>query len=174
MYHEILCAASIMVASIAAQAPERADIRGDLVTSISGEGGFGTVRNPDGSLGAVVVSLGVCSDKGAILFTRRSGTPLGVGRYQISEGASGGDEMMALVLAGPPTHPTAVFRGQSGWLVVTAASDRFITGRFQIGAIGFLAAEPQREDRHVNVSGSFSATAATAPGSPPCKVLGRS
>lgn len=173
MYREILCAASIMVASIApAQTPERADIRGDLVTSISGEGGFGTVRNPDGSLGAFVVSLGVCSDKGAILLTRRSGTPLGVGRYQISEDANGGDEMLALVLAGPPTHPTAVFRGQSGWLAVTAASDRFITGRFQIGAIGFLAAEPQREDRHVNVSGSFSATAATAPSSP-CQVLGR-
>jgi hypothetical protein len=52
-------------------------------------------------------------------------------------------------------------RGQSGWLVVTAASDRFITGRFQVDAIGFLAAEPQREDRHVNVTGSLSATAAS-------------
>jgi hypothetical protein len=32
------------------------------------------------------------------------------------------------------THPTGVFRGESGWLVVTAASDRLITGQFHADA----------------------------------------
>ena len=106
--------------------------------------------------------LGCCSHQGAILFTRRSGTPLDVGRYRISERANGADEILALVLTGSPTRPTGAFRGQSGWLVVTAASDRSLTGRFQLDAIGFRAAEPEREDRPVNVTGSFSATAASS------------
>jgi hypothetical protein len=45
---------------------------------------------------------------------------------------------------------------------VTASSDRLIAGRFHVDAIGFLAAEPQREDRHVNVTGSVLATAASS------------
>ena len=80
----------------------------------------------------------------------------------ISEGANEPDEILALVLTGSPTRPTGTFRGQAGWLVVTAASDRVITGRFHVDAIGFLAAEPQREDRHVTVDGSFSAAAASS------------
>jgi hypothetical protein len=190
LYRHILFVAGLMVASTAqAQMPERtsfrsvpgrtpsiisaggsetavaslfnAEVRGDLATSASGEAEFGTVQATDGSSAAFVVSLGVTGHQSAILFTRRSGTPLGVGRYRISEGANGADEILALVITGLPTNPTGAFRGQSGWLVVTAASDRFIIGRFQVDAIGFLAAEPQREDRHVNVTGSLSATAAS-------------
>jgi hypothetical protein len=104
----------------------------------------------------------MCSHQGTILFTQRNGTPLAVGRYSISEGANEPDEILALVLTGSPTRPTGTFRGQAGWLVVTAASDRVITGRFHVDAIGFLAAEPQREDRHVTVDGSFSAAAASS------------
>ena len=83
-------------------------------------------------------------------------------RYRISEGANEPDEILALVLTGSPTRPTGTFRGQAGWLVVTTASDRLIAGRFQVDAIGFLAAEPDREDRHVNVTGSLSAAAASS------------
>ena len=139
----------------------RAEIRGDVATSAWGDAEFGALQNPDRSSGAFVVSLGVCSHQGAILFTRRNGAPLDVGRYRISEGANGADEILALVLTGPPTRPTGAFRGQSGWLVVTAASDRRLTGRFQLDAIGLRAAEPQREDRRVNVTGSLSAAAAS-------------
>lgn len=39
---------------------------------------------------------------------------------------------------------------------------RLITGRFELDAIGWLASEPQARDRHVSVSGSFSATAGTS------------
>ena len=137
----------------------RAEVRGDVATTASGDAEFGAVQNPDRSSGAFVVSLGVCSTQGAILFTRRNGTPLGPGRYRISEAGDEADEILALVLPGSPTRPTGVFRGQSGWLLVTAASDRLLTGRFQVDAIGFLAAEPEKEDQTVTVAGRFSAAA---------------
>jgi hypothetical protein len=136
----------------------RAEVRGDVISNAWGEAEFGAVQTADHSSTAFVVTLGVCSEQSAILFTRRSGTPLAVGRYRISERANGADETLALVLTGSPTRPTGVFRGESGWLVVTAASDRFTAGQFQIDAIGFTAAEPGQEDQHVNVSGSFTAT----------------
>jgi hypothetical protein len=188
VYRQILFAASLIVASAArAQTPERtssnglpdqvavnslghaavptvrsffrAELRGDLATSAFGEAEFGAIRAIDGSSDAFVVSLGVCGHQGAVLFTRRSGTPLGVGRYRISEAAEGADEILALVLPGSATRPTGAFRGQSGWLVITAASDRLITGRFQLDAIGLLG---RREDRHVSVTGLFSAIAGTS------------
>jgi hypothetical protein len=139
-----------------------AEVRGGIATSASGDAEFGAVENPDRSSSAFVMSLGVCGPQSAILFTRRSGTPLGVGRYRISEAANGADEILALLLTGAPTRPTGVFRGQSGWLVVTATPDRFITGRFQLDATGFVVAEPRREDRHVSITGSFSATPASS------------
>jgi len=146
----------------APQSSFKAELRGDVTSSARGEAEFGTVQNPDRSSGAFVVSLGACSHQGAILFTRRSGAPLEVGRYRISAGAEGEDEILALVLTGSPTRPTGAFRGESGWLVVTAASDRLITGQFHVHAIGFLAAEPNREDRRVNVTGSLSAAASSS------------
>jgi len=183
---KLLLAASLMVASIAqAQSLEprssssgsgeitsgrgttgpsafHAEVRGDLTSTASGDAEFGTVQNPDRSSGAFVVSLGVCGEQSAILFTRRSGAPLAVGRYRISERANGADEILALVLTGSPTRPTGVFPGEAGWLVVTAASDRFIAGRFQLDAPGFVAADPRREGRQVNVTGTFSATTASS------------
>jgi hypothetical protein len=166
MYREILFVAGLMAASTAQVHPPetagssffRAEIRGDLATSASGEAEFGAIHTVDQSSAAFLVSLGICGEQSAIVFTRGSEAPLAVGRYRISGRASGTDEIHALVLTGSPTHPTGVFPGESGWLVVTASSDRLITGRFQIDASGFLAAEPQREGRHVNVTGSFSAT----------------
>jgi hypothetical protein len=166
MYREILFLAGLVAASTAQLHPPetagssffQAEIRGDLAASASGEAEFGPVHTVDQSSAAFVVSLGICGDQSAILFTRGSEAPLTVGRYRISSRASGTEEVSALVLTGSPTHPTGVFPGESGWLVVTGSSDRLLTGRFQIDATGFLAAEPQREGRRVNVTGSFSAT----------------
>jgi len=140
----------------------RVEVRGDVISSAGGEAEFGAVHTVDHSSAAFVVSLGVCGEQSAVLFTRRSGAPLAVGRYRISEPAESEDEILALVLTGSPTRPTGVFRGESGWLVVTAASEQLTAGEFQIDAIGFTAADPGQEDRHVNVTGSFSATAASS------------
>jgi hypothetical protein len=137
-------------------------IRGDVTGTAWGEAEFGAVQNPDRSPGAFVVSLGVCGEQSAILFTRRSGAALDVGRYRISAGADDENEVLALVLTGSPTRPTGVFSGEAGWLVVTAASARLTAGQFHIDAVGFTTAEPRREDRHVNVTGSFSARSASS------------
>jgi hypothetical protein len=148
-------------ASAERQSSFRAEVRGDVVSNAWGEAEFGAVLNPDRSPGAFVVSLGVCGEQSAILFTRRSGTPLEVGRYRISE-AGEDNAILALVLTGSPTRPTGVFRGVSGWLVVKAASEQLTAGEFQIDAIGFTAAQPEQEDQHVNVTGSFSATTSSS------------
>lgn len=137
-----------------------AEVRGDVVASASGDAEFGAITAGDGSSSGFTVSLGGRGRQSAILFTRRGGSPLAVGRYRISDAGSGADEIQALVVTGSPTRPTGVFRGRSGWLVITAASDRVLTGRFQVDGVGFLAVEPEVEDRPVNVAGWFSAASA--------------
>jgi hypothetical protein len=139
-----------------------AAIRGDVTSDAWGEAEFGAVQAADHSSAAFVVSLGVCGQQSAILFTRRTGAALDVGRYRISAGADGENEILALVLTGSAMRPTGAFRGHAGWLVVTAASERLTTGHFHIDAIGFTAAKPEQEDRRVNVTGSFSATPASS------------
>lgn len=157
-----LVVASILPAQLLGPSSFHAEVRGDVTGTAFGDAEFGAVQNPDRSSGAFVVSLGVCGDQSAILLTRRSGAPLDVGRYRISAGADGENEILALVLTGSPTRPTGVFQGKSGWLVVTAASDRSIAGEFQLDATGFVAAQPRPADRHVTVTGSFLATSASS------------
>lgn len=139
----------------------RAEVNGVISNHTWGEAEFGTVNGADGSSEAFVVSLGVRGEQSAILFTRRRGAPLEVGRYRISAAANAEDEVIALVITGRPTKPTGAFHGRSGWLTVTEASDRLLVGRFELDAVGFVAADPAREDRQVNVAGSFSATIAS-------------
>ncbi|MFL5402800.1 MAG: hypothetical protein ACJ8BF_08295 [Gemmatimonadales bacterium] len=134
------------------------EVRGDITSNAWGKAEFGAIDAVDESSATFVISLGVCGEQSAVLFTRRNGAPLAVGRYRISEPTESGDEIMALVLTGSPTRPTGVFRGQSGWLVVDGASDQLIAGQFEIDAVGFTAAEPEHENQHVSVTGSFSAT----------------
>jgi hypothetical protein len=137
----------------------RARVQGDIATSASGQAEFGSVENGEADA-ALVLSLGARDGESAILFTRVNGAPLAVGRYRITDGAMGTDEIQALVTTGSPTSPTGVFRGASGWLEVTAASDHRLVGEFQVEGVGFLAADPAAEDRPVSVSGSFSALSA--------------
>jgi hypothetical protein len=136
-----------------------AALRGTDAGSAMGKAEFGSVPSGNTSSSAFVVSLGSRGNQSAILFSRASGTPLGVGRYHISDRGDGTDEILALVMTGSATNPTGVFRGRSGWLIVTAASDRLLTGRFHVDGVGFVAAEPEVEDRPMIATGSFSATA---------------
>ena len=140
----------------------RAEFRTDLVISVSGEAEFGAAGTADSSPGAFVISLGASSPRGAIQFTRKSGIPLKVGRYQVSERANEADEILALVMTGAPDRPAGVYWGRSGWLVVTAASDGNLTGYFEVDGVGFLAKDPSTEDLPVSVTGTFSAGLATA------------
>jgi hypothetical protein len=141
----------------AKQSSFRAEIRGATLARTSGDAEFGFVPSTSGSASRFTVSLGARGAGSTILFTGRSGAPLVPGRYRIADRGNGTDEVLALVVTGSPTNPTGVFRGRSGWLEVTTTSEGLLLGRFQLHGIGFLASEPQREDRGVEASGSFSA-----------------
>jgi hypothetical protein len=78
----------------------RAEVRGAVAISASGDAEFGAVQKPDHSPGPFVVSLGVCSDQGAILFTRTNGAPLGWAAIESPRAADGADEILALILIG--------------------------------------------------------------------------
>jgi hypothetical protein len=152
-------AASIASDGKAARSAFTAALSGTDAGSSTGEAEFGSVPSGNASSSVFVVSLGGRGNQSAIVFSRASGTPLGVGRYHISDRGDETDEILALVMTGSATNPTGVFRGKSGWLIVTAASDGVLTGRFHVDGVGFVAAEPEVEDRPMIATGSFSATA---------------
>jgi hypothetical protein len=43
--------------------------------------------------------------------------------------------------------------------LTAAASEDWVTGRFQVDGVGFLAATPDVEDRRITVTGTFAAIA---------------
>jgi hypothetical protein len=104
-----------------------------------------------------VVTLGVTSERGAVVFTRWDGRAPAPGTYTITAEPVP-DGIQALIVTGPPTRPTGVFRAKSGSLVVTRSTGRGISAHFQMQALGFTTDAPEQEDREVSVRGAFSAT----------------
>ena len=130
---------------------------GDLHASPRGTARFGWVRGHDGAPAVFTLSLGADGTNGSVLFTRMNGARLVPGTYAISGRDDGSDEIRALVMTGTATHPTGVFRGQSGYLIVTSATDHVIQGRFQVDAKGFLASNPGDESRPMRATAMFTA-----------------
>ena len=133
------------------------EVHGAATATPRGDAVFGTVAPVDGQPGSFSLSLGARGDDGAVLFSRASGARLSIGTYPISARHDEGDDVRALVVTGSPTRPTGVFQARSGELVITAVSDSTIRGFFRLEATGFLATEPEREDRTVTAAGTFSA-----------------
>lgn len=134
-----------------------AELVGALTTTARGSAEFGAVRNDDGR--SFSLTLGPASEQGAIVLSRSGGERLGVGSYPVREEGERSGDFHGLVITGSPSHPTGVFRIQQGTLTITSASSERLEGSFALSATGFLAAEPDREDRELTVTGSFSATA---------------
>jgi hypothetical protein len=134
-----------------------AELHGDLHASPRGAARFGAVEGPSGPA-LFTLSLVADGPQGAVLFTRTNGARLTPGTYTISGRDDGSDELRALVMTGSATRPTGVFRGQSGYLIVTSATDNVIRGRFEVRAQGFLAADPADERRPMKATGMFTAT----------------
>jgi hypothetical protein len=134
------------------------EVHGAATATPRGEAAFGSAPAVDGRPGTFSLSLGARGEDGAVLFSRASGARLSIGTYQVSAKDDGADEIRALVVTGSPTRPTGVFQAQSGELVITSVSDSTIRGFFRVEATGFLATEPEREDRTVTATGTFTAT----------------
>jgi hypothetical protein len=138
-----------------------AGFHGDLHARARGTARFGAV---DGRAGATTFTLSVGADgpDPSVLFTRTNGGRLTPGTYAVSGRDDGSDEIRALVMTGSATRPTGVFRGQSGYLIITSATDNVIRGRFQVQATGFLASDPADETRPMKATGIFTATRSSA------------
>jgi hypothetical protein len=152
----LLMSSSLAVAPLTGPAPAyEARLAGAMAVELRGvTAEFGTAA---GSPGPFVVTLGATSEHGAVVFTRWDGKRPGAGTYEITdEPATGG--IQALVVTGSPARPTGVFRARQGSLTITTSGVRRLSARFQMEAVGFLAAEPEREDREVSVKGSFTAS----------------
>jgi hypothetical protein len=138
-----------------------AELHGNLHARPRGTARFGTVES---SAGAATFTLSVGADgpDASVLFTRTNGGRLTPGTYAVSGREDGSDEIRALVMTGSATRPTGVFRGQSGYLIITSATDNVMRGRFQVRATGFLASDPADETRPIKATGMFTATRSSA------------
>jgi hypothetical protein len=135
-----------------------AEMHGDLHVSPRGEAKFGVVEGRDGRPSVFTLSLGADGADGSVLFTRTNGGRLFPGTYAIGGRDDGSDEIRALAMTGTATRPTGVFRGRSGYLIITSTTDNVIQGRFQFDATGFLASDPGNESRPMKATGMFTAT----------------
>ena len=134
----------------------QASLTGAARTVISGQASFGRIAGGKAAPDVFTLQLEGDSTYGAVQFVRPSRSRLTVGSYRISD--LGDDaQVQALVVLGPAESPQGVFRGESGVLTITSVSDKTLTGLFVLNATGFTADEPDREDRRLHVSGSFTA-----------------
>jgi hypothetical protein len=152
--------AALLVSATAMAVPEApggyvAELRGATTTTVRGSAEFGRARGSQD--GPFVISLGARAEDGAVLLTRWDGTRPWAGEYRISADSTE-DGIQALVVTGSIQRPTGVFRAESGTIAITSSSLRHMAGRFELNAVGFLAAEPDRENRQLRVQGSFTAS----------------
>jgi hypothetical protein len=151
---------AIVLSAVAAAMPEApatvvAELRGAATATLTGPAEFGRVR---GMLQApFVITLGARADDGAVVLTRWDGSRPWAGEYRITPDSSA-DGIQALIVTGSVERPTGVFRATDGLVSITSSSLRHMAGRFELHAVGFLAADPDREDRELQVRGSFTAT----------------
>jgi hypothetical protein len=145
-------------AAIAPIAPTRVGfegrITGAVVSHVTGPATMGHVGGGAGAPTAFTIRLGEDTSRAAVLFTRQGDEPLQVGRYRVTEVPTG-EALQALITVGTAEHPEGVFRVESGTLEISKDPGGRVTGRFSLNAVGFLASEPEREDREVVMTGSF-------------------
>jgi hypothetical protein len=129
-------------------------ITGAVVSRVTGPATMGPVGRVTGAPAAFSIRLGEDTSRAAVLFTLVGDEPLKAGRYPIAEVPTG-KAVLALITVGTADHPEGVFRVESGSLEIGMDAGGRMTGQFSLNAVGFLAAEPEREDREVVMTGSF-------------------
>lgn len=145
-----------------------AHIKGAMESNVAGRAVFGQTSGgctqPATCVGSFSLELGAYSEEGAVVFSRVSSSRPEVGTYRVSpfqNGPESSEEFHALVSLGSVTMPTGVFRAVSGTVTITQSSETRVVGRYEVKAVGFLAAQPEIEDRVITVRGGFTAEPAT-------------
>jgi hypothetical protein len=134
-----------------------AELHGDLHVSPRGEAQFGVLETSKGGPIVFTLSLGAHGSDGSVVFTRINTGRLVPGTYPVGGKDDGSGELRALVVTGTAKKPTGVFRGHSGYLIITSADEKVIQGRFRVNATGFLASDPDDESRPMRAAGMFTA-----------------
>lgn len=139
-------------------------IDGALQTTLAGQAVFGPVRGGAGA--SFSLELGAYSDNGAVVFSRVSTERPRTGTYAVvpfGPGEEGPGELHAMISLGSVAAPLGAFRAVSGTVTILQSTAEKIVGRYEVKAVGFLASDPENEDREITVRGGFSAEpAATA------------
>lgn len=138
-----------------------AEVHGAAEAHVVGRAVFGSVNSATGSFS---LELGAYSEDGAVVFSRVSSERPRVGTYKVAAfkgGAEQDGEFHALVSLGSVTAPMGSFRAMSGAVTITQSSAKRVVGHYEVKAIGFLASEPDNEDRIITVRGGFSAEPST-------------
>jgi hypothetical protein len=118
--------------------------------------------------GSFSLTLGAYSDNGAVVFSRVATGQPKPGTYRVTAFTGGpekDDEFHALVSLGSATNPLGAFRGLSGTVTITQSSPDRIVGRYDLHAVGFMAADEDDAEREITVRGSFAARASAIPSS---------
>lgn len=103
------------------------------------------------------ITLGGRDGAAAVVFTRRTPIPSGPGRYLVGEGQLASDGFSALIITGPPSHPTGVFQVQHGVLRLVNAGSSQLSGEFELHAAGFLSEAPEQDEWAITARGRFNA-----------------
>jgi hypothetical protein len=168
----------LSIASLLANGPaspdvgHRARVAGALEAVLNGGATFGPVRGMGGAClsascaPAFSLELGTNSREGSVVFSRIRGDRPLKGTYRVTllqPGVEPADELHALIALGPVGRPSGVFRAVRGTVTITLSTERRIAGRYELRAVGFLAADPDNETREITVRGEFSAGSSELP-----------
>lgn len=126
-------------------------------------GDVGTVQDPYFS-----ISLGGLEGDAAVVLTRAGWEPqvrgdLAVGELPFRAGTGYG----GLIVTGTPSHPSGVFRVQSGSLRFTHVTADRLAGEFELKAHGYLTHSPHEVARTVTARGRFTTTTHNSGGCDP-------
>lgn len=102
------------------------------------------------------ITLGGAAGAAAVVFTRAGSALPGVGTYPVGEDQLMGNGFSALVITGMPSHPTGIFRVESGTLHITSSTSDALAGRFELRARGYLLHSPAKESWEVTAEGRFT------------------
>ncbi|HWA17181.1 MAG TPA: hypothetical protein VG817_12150 [Gemmatimonadales bacterium] len=159
-----LALASLTPAASVVPSSHFAHVEGAAMATVAGRAVFGqTTRScvlAAQCPGSFSLELGAYSEDGAVVFSRVSSARPEVGTYKVSPFTNGPEkdsEFHALVSLGSVQMPAGVFRAVSGTVTITQSTENRVAGHYEVKAIGFLASQPELEDRVITVRGGFTA-----------------